>query len=104
MNKVSLALYAAFALFAGCFIGMGNFSGLSGALLPGIIAGALVAGPCVRNRNWRLAAAILVCTLFGCLASTAIPDNSAVKRFCNDQSNLVIHAGSYHLGKDIPSN
>jgi peptidoglycan/LPS O-acetylase OafA/YrhL len=98
MDKILFALYVLFGLVAGCFIGMGNYTGLSGAILPGLIIGALVAGPCIRNRDWRMAAVLGVCGLVGCLAATTFPDNSPVKRFCREQTNLVIHAGSYNLG------
>jgi hypothetical protein len=103
MKKISFALYAVFGLVAGCFVGMGNFAGLSGAVLPGLIAGAVIAIPCLRSRNWSLSGLLVVCTLVGSFAATTVPDNNQVKRFCREQSNLVIKAGSFHLGTDSQS-
>lgn len=99
MHKILLVLYVLFGLVAGCFIGMGNHAGLIHAVLPGLIFGALLALPLLRDRSWRMAAVLIVCSLIGTFASTAFPEDGAVKRFCMDQTNLVIHAGSFRLGK-----
>jgi ABC-type uncharacterized transport system permease subunit len=98
MNKVLFAVYAVFGLATGCFIGMGNGAGIAGAVLPGLIIGALLAIPSIHERSWNLAGVLVACALVGSLAATAFPDNSPVKRFCHDQTNLVVHVGSYQLG------
>jgi hypothetical protein len=103
MNKIMFAVYAVFGFVAGSFIGMGNFAGLSGAILPGLIAGVVIAIPCLRNRSWRLAGLLVACSLVGSIVSTTLPDSSQIKSFCREQSNLVIKMGSFHLGTDLQS-
>lgn len=100
MNKFLSVILAVFGLIAGCFIGMGNHAGLLGAVLPGLIVGVLVAGPSIRERRWRIAGLLAVCGFVGCLSAVAFPDSNPVKRFCHEQTNLVIHVGSYQLGTE----
>jgi len=100
MNKILFALMALFGLGAGLFIGMGNFEGFAGAIIPGIIIGALVSIPSIRERSWPSVATLIVCGLLGSVAASALPDSNGVKQFCRQQTNLFIHVGHYQLGAD----
>lgn len=95
-----LFLEAPLGLLAGCFIGIGNHAGLVGAIVPGLILGAIMALFCVRKRDWTKAGALAVCALVGSVIATTLPENGSVKHFCMSQSNLYVHVGSYQLGTD----
>jgi len=91
---------ALFGVIAGLFLGAGNYSGLKGSLLPGLMAGLLIAIPCIRESNWLTAALLAGFALVGSVIATLVSDRNRLKRFCREQRNLVIHCGSYRLGRD----
>jgi hypothetical protein len=99
MTIVLAVLLALFGIGAGFFIGCGNFRGFLGAITPGLIAGIVLAGPMIRERQWTAAAVIACCTLVGSIISSQVSDTNALKRYARTQSGLHIKAGSFELGR-----
>ncbi|HEY9776401.1 MAG TPA: hypothetical protein V6C81_21750 [Planktothrix sp.] len=101
MKIFSVVLYAVFAIAAGLFLGVGNYHGLTGAILPGLIGGLLLSLPSFRDRSHKMAAVIVVGALVGSLAATFVPDGNNIKQLLRTQSNLHIKVGSYELGRGV---
>jgi hypothetical protein len=98
MDIVLIIVLALFGIGAGFFIGCGNYGGALGAILPGVIAGALLAIPMLRDRQFAAAAVIVACSLVGSLIASQVGDSNGVKTYLRNQKNLTIRAGSYRLG------
>lgn len=98
MDIVLMIFLVLFGIGVGLFLGAGNFGGFAGALIPGVVAGLLVSIPFLRERNWAMAAVIVISAVVGSAAMSQLSDGNALKRFFREQRSLVIRAGSYKLG------
>ncbi len=98
MNTLLVVFIALFALSAGFGLGAGNYKGLIGAIIPGIAAGLLAAIPAIHESEWTIALVMVGAAIVGSLICSLTSDQNRIKRFCRNQSNLVIRAGSYKLG------
>lgn len=98
MDIILMVFLVVFGVGVGLFLGAGNFGGMVGALIPGAVAGLLVAIPFLRDRNWVMASVIVVSAVVGSVAMSQLSDSNSLKRFFREQKSLVIRAGSYKLG------
>ncbi len=101
MTIILLIFHAAFAASVGTFLGAGNYSGLAGAILPGIIAGLLISVPFLKSQLWSASALFVVSAIIGSIVINYVSDSNNLKRFYREQGSLVISIGSYKLGKSI---
>lgn len=102
MNTILLIFMGLFALAAGFGLGSGNYHGFLGAIIPGICAGILAAIPAIRERQWTVAGIMVGCAVVGSIFCAFTSDDNGIKKFCRNQSNLVIRCGSYKLGVNAP--
>lgn len=96
MNTILLIFIGLFALAAGFGLGAGNYHGILGAIIPGLLAGVLAAIPAIRERQWTIAAIMIGAAFVGAILCAFTSDNNRVKKFCRNQSNLVIRIGPYY--------
>ena len=93
-----LVLLAAFGFSSGFFLGSGNYHGLVGAILPGIVAGLIVSVPSLKESDWVSAALLVGCALIGAIVASQLSDHNRLTRLCREQKLLVVHIGDYKLG------
>jgi len=98
MNFLLLTVLAAFGFTAGTFLGSGNYQGLIGALIPGIVAGLFVSVPSLREQDWSSVGLLVSFAILGSAICAQLSDQNALKRVCREQTFLVVHLGSYKLG------
>ena len=98
MNTILIILMGLFALAAGFGLGAGNYQGFLGAIIPGICAGVLAAIPAIRERQWTVAGIMVGAAVVVSIICAFTSDSNGLKKFCRNQSNLVIRVGSYKLG------
>jgi hypothetical protein len=96
---IYLLILMAFAFTGGLLLGCGNYARLGGAIIPGLVAGLLISGQLLSEHEWLASALLVASALVGSIASVYLPAENRVKRFCREQSSLVIEAGSYKLGR-----
>lgn len=101
MNVILVALLAIFGIAGGLFLGTGNYQGLLGAILPGLIGGVVLSIPFLREHDWKTSAVLTACVLVGSLISAKVPDTNSLKQFCRNQTNLHIQVFSYKLGRSL---
>ena len=99
MTVILIAFIAMFGAAVGLGLGFGNYSGLKGALIPGLVAGLLISIPALRLHDYSTAVVLVACALFGSIAAVFIPAQNRLKRYCREQKNLFIRCGSYRLGR-----
>lgn len=95
-----IILTAVFGFAAGLALGAGNYRGLKGAIIPGIITGLVFAIPSLREHHWLASAIITGGALAGSIACVFVGAENRFKRLVREQKMLVIRAGSYKLGKN----
>jgi hypothetical protein len=101
MNVILVPLLAVFGIAGGLFLGTGNYQGFLGAILPGLIGGAVLSIPFLRAHDWTSSGVLIACVLLGSLISARVPDTNSLKQYCRNQTSLHIQVFSYKLGRSV---
>lgn len=99
MDTVVVILFGALALVGGLFLGTGNYGSLLGVIVPGLLAGFVASFHFMNRTNWKLCVLLFAIGLVGSIGAYLLPDGNWIKRLGREQKSLVIHLGSYKLGK-----
>jgi hypothetical protein len=106
MDQVTKAicglLLVCFGLGVGFSLGMGNYNGLLGSILPGIIFGVIISIPFLKQHLYLAVAVLIACSLVGSMLASLTSDDFRFKKICREQHLLQLSIFSYQLGTPRP--
>lgn len=99
LDIILMGFLAVFSTAAIMLLACGNKSGVIGALLTGVVGGALIAIPMLREHLWFEASFMVAFGTAGAFIGTYLPETHRIKKFMREQSKLRVSCGKYfHLG------